>query len=207
MPLIAKNRLIGVMDLESERDRTTSVPSTCACSPSPHRASPRPLRTPASTPASPARRRRSRCSTRSPSNWRRSWTSSPLLERVGQLLRRLIDYQMFTIMLLDEKGETLITRYAWRFGYAHAPLRRIPVTSGLVGAAVREWRLVNVPDVQQGPALPAHEPRDALGADRASLLQGPHHRRARPGTHAPPFLHRRARAHADHAGRAGGDRH
>ena len=48
----------------------------------------------------------------------------PLLERVGQLLRRLIDYQMFSIMLLDEKGETLITRYAWRFGYSHAPLRR-----------------------------------------------------------------------------------
>ncbi len=73
----------------------------------------------------------------------------PLLERVGQLLRRLIDYQMFTVMLLDEKGETLITRYAWRFGYAHAPLRRLPVTSGLVGAAVREWRLVNVPDVRK----------------------------------------------------------
>ncbi|MGB6744496.1 MAG: SpoIIE family protein phosphatase [Terracidiphilus sp.] len=72
---------------------------------------------------------------------------NPLLERVGQLLRRLIDYQMFTIMLLDEKGEVLITRYAWRFGYAHAPRRRIPVTSGLVGAAVREWRPINVPDV------------------------------------------------------------
>jgi sigma-B regulation protein RsbU (phosphoserine phosphatase) len=71
----------------------------------------------------------------------------PLLERVGQLLRRLIDYQMFTIMLLDDKGETLITRYAWRFGYAHAPLRRIPITSGLVGAAVREWRTINVSDV------------------------------------------------------------
>jgi sigma-B regulation protein RsbU (phosphoserine phosphatase) len=74
---------------------------------------------------------------------------NPLLERVGQLLRRLIDYQMFTIMLLDEKGETLITRYAWRFGYSHAPTRRIPITSGLVGAAVREWRLVNVPDVRK----------------------------------------------------------
>ena len=73
----------------------------------------------------------------------------PLLERVGQLLRRLIDYQMFTIMLLDEKGETLITRYAWRFGYSHAPLRRIPITSGLVGASVREWRVVNVPDVRK----------------------------------------------------------
>ncbi|HEX4029962.1 MAG TPA: SpoIIE family protein phosphatase [Terracidiphilus sp.] len=74
---------------------------------------------------------------------------NPLLERIGQLLRRLIDYQMFTIMLMDDKGEVLITRYAWRFGYTHAPTRRIPVTSGLVGAAVREWRVINVPDVSK----------------------------------------------------------
>jgi sigma-B regulation protein RsbU (phosphoserine phosphatase) len=73
----------------------------------------------------------------------------PLLVRVGQLLRRLIDYQMFTVMLLDEKGEVLVTRYAWRFGYAHAPSRRIDVNSGLVGAAVREWRPINVPDVRK----------------------------------------------------------
>jgi phosphoserine phosphatase RsbU/P len=76
---------------------------------------------------------------------------NPLLERIGQLLRRLIDYQMFSIMLLDDKGETLITRYAWRFGYAHAPMRRIPTSSGLVGAAVREWRSINVPDVSKDP--------------------------------------------------------
>ena len=75
----------------------------------------------------------------------------PLLERVGQLLRRLIDFQMFTVMLLDDKGETLITRYAWRFGHAHSPQRRIAITSGLVGAAVREWRLINVPDVRKDP--------------------------------------------------------
>jgi sigma-B regulation protein RsbU (phosphoserine phosphatase) len=74
---------------------------------------------------------------------------NPLLERIGQLLRRLIDYQMFAIMLLDEKGETLITRYAWRFGSSHAPMRRIPIASGLVGAAVREWRPINVPDVRK----------------------------------------------------------
>ncbi len=53
----------------------------------------------------------------------------PLLERVGQLLRRLIDYQMFTIMLLDERAKCCITRYAWRL-VAHAPLRRISVNSG-----------------------------------------------------------------------------
>jgi sigma-B regulation protein RsbU (phosphoserine phosphatase) len=73
----------------------------------------------------------------------------PLLEKVGQLLRRLIDYQMFTILLLDEKGETLITRYAWRFGHAQAPQRSIPIANGLVGVAVREWRMVNVPDVRE----------------------------------------------------------
>jgi sigma-B regulation protein RsbU (phosphoserine phosphatase) len=82
----------------------------------------------------------------------------PLLERVGQLLRRLIDYQMFTIMLLDEKGETLITRYAWRFGYSHAPLRRIPITTGLVGASVREWRVINAPDVRKDPRYLAMNP-------------------------------------------------
>jgi len=82
----------------------------------------------------------------------------PLLERIGQLLRRLIDYQMFTIMLLDEKGETLITRYSWRFGYAHVPSRRVPITSGLVGAAVREWRPVNVHDVRKDPRYIAMNP-------------------------------------------------
>ncbi len=76
---------------------------------------------------------------------------NPLFERVGQLLRRLIDYQMFSIMLLDEKGETLVTRYAWRFGFSHAPMRRISVSSGLVGAAAREWRAINVPDVAKDP--------------------------------------------------------
>ncbi len=81
-----------------------------------------------------------------------------LLERVGQLLRRLIDYQMFTIMLLDPKSETLITRYAWRFGYAHAPSRRISIKSGLVGAAVREWRLINVPDVRKDTRYLAMNP-------------------------------------------------
>jgi sigma-B regulation protein RsbU (phosphoserine phosphatase) len=75
----------------------------------------------------------------------------PLLERVGQLLRRLIDYQMFSILLLDEKGETLVTRYAWRFGHSNALMRRIPISSGLVGAAVREWRTVNVPDIRKDP--------------------------------------------------------
>ena len=73
----------------------------------------------------------------------------PLLERVGQLLRRLIDYQMFTIMLVDAAGDRLVTRYAWRFGHSSIPSRSLPINTGLVGAAVAEWRLINVPDVRE----------------------------------------------------------
>ena len=72
-----------------------------------------------------------------------------LFERIGQLLRRLIDYQMFTIMLVDKTGERLVTRYSWRFGHATTPSRWLPINTGLVGAAVAEWRLINVPDVSQ----------------------------------------------------------
>jgi phosphoserine phosphatase RsbU/P len=74
-----------------------------------------------------------------------------LFERIGQLLRRLIDYQMFTIMLVNATGDRLVTRYTWRFGHSSTPSRWLPVNTGLVGAAVAEWRLINVPDVRQDP--------------------------------------------------------
>jgi len=74
-----------------------------------------------------------------------------LFERIGQLLRRLIDYQMFTIMLVNSRGDRLVTRYAWRFGHASTPTRSMPINTGLAGAAVAEWRLINVPDVRLDP--------------------------------------------------------
>ena len=150
VPLIAKNRLIGVMDLESEQAGFFRPEHL------------RLLTLTASRIAQAIENARlyARVSRQAQTlevlNEIAVEVTSildldPLFHRVGQLLRRLIDYQMFTILLLDEKGEVLITRYAWRFGYAHAPLRRIPITSGLVGAAVREWRPVNVPDVRKDP--------------------------------------------------------
>ena len=147
VPLIAKNRLIGVMDIESEQLDYFGPEQM------------RLLTLTASRIAQAIENARlyarvsRQAQTLTVLNEIATELTSildldPLLERVGQLLRRLIDYQMFSIMLLDEKGERLITRYAWRFGSAHTPLRSLPVTSGLVGAAVREWRLVNVPDVR-----------------------------------------------------------
>jgi phosphoserine phosphatase RsbU/P len=157
VPLIAKNRLIGVMDLESEKagyfreehlHLLTLTASRIAQAIENARLYARVSR---------------QAQTLTVLNEIAMEVTSildldPLLERVGQLLRRLIDYQMFTIMLLDPKGETLITRYAWRFGYSHAPRRRIPITSGLVGASVREWRVINVPDVRKDPRYLAMNP-------------------------------------------------
>jgi phosphoserine phosphatase RsbU/P len=148
VPLIAKNRLIGVLDLESEQPDffkpehlhlLTLTASRIAQAIENARLYTRVSR---------------QAETLAVLNEISTELTSildvdPLLAKVGQLLRRLIDYQMFSIMLLDERGDTLITRYAWRFGYAQAPMRRISVTSGLVGAAVREWRPINVPDVRK----------------------------------------------------------
>jgi sigma-B regulation protein RsbU (phosphoserine phosphatase) len=146
VPLIAKNRLIGVMDLESEQTGYFRPEHLHLLTLTASR-----IAQAIENARLYARVSRQAQSLEVLNEIAVELTSildlGPLLERVGQLLRRLIDYQMFTVMLLDEKGETLITRYAWRFGYTHAPLRRLPVSSGLVGAAVREWRLINVPDV------------------------------------------------------------
>ncbi|MGA2651285.1 MAG: SpoIIE family protein phosphatase [Terracidiphilus sp.] len=148
VPLIAKNRLIGVMDLESElagyfRPEHLHVLTLTASR----------IAQAIENARLYARVSRQAQTLEVLNEIAVELTSildlDPLLVRVGQLLRRLIDYQMFTVMLLDEKGETLITRYGWRFGTIHAPMRRISVSSGLVGAAVREWRPINVPDVRK----------------------------------------------------------
>ncbi len=150
VPLIAKNRLIGVIDLESEKSGYFREEHLHLLTLTASR-----IAQAIENARLYARVSRQAQTLTVLNEISMELTSilelDPLLERVGQLLRRLIDYQMFTIMLLDEKGETLITRYAWRFGYSHAPRRRIPITSGLVGASVREWRVVNVPDVRKDP--------------------------------------------------------
>jgi sigma-B regulation protein RsbU (phosphoserine phosphatase) len=157
VPLIAKNRLIGVMDIESEQTGYFRAEHL------------RLLTLTASRIAQAIENARlyARASRQAQTltvlnEIAVELTSildlDPLLEKVGQLLRRLIDYQMFSILLLDEKGETLITRYAWRFGHAHAPQRSLPITTGLVGVAVREWRLVNVLDVSHDARYVAVNP-------------------------------------------------
>ncbi len=74
-----------------------------------------------------------------------------LLERVGQLLRRIIDFQMFSVWLLNESEQVLENSYAVRFGRRFDPGEKIPLHRGVVGLAIDERRLVHVPDVRKDP--------------------------------------------------------
>ncbi len=72
-----------------------------------------------------------------------------LIERVGQLLRRIIDFQMFSVWLVNEREQVLENRYAVRFGERFYPMEKIPLERGLVGAAISERRVIHVADVRK----------------------------------------------------------
>jgi len=74
-----------------------------------------------------------------------------LLERIGTLLRRIIDYQMFSIWIVNEREQVLENRFAIRFGQRFYPEEKLPLERGLVGAAIAERRLIHVPDVRKDP--------------------------------------------------------
>jgi len=75
-----------------------------------------------------------------------------LLERVGKLLQRVIPYQMFAIWMLDEKSSMLIHRFSIRFGKTDNPFSEpVPLQRGLIGAAVSIRQTITVGDVRTDP--------------------------------------------------------
>ena len=74
-----------------------------------------------------------------------------LLGRVAELVRRLIDYQMFSILLLDSSGEQLQHRFSLRFNENIHLKHEIPLGRGLVGYAAQNKQAVLVPDVTKDP--------------------------------------------------------
>ena len=137
-----------------------------------------------------------------------------LLQKVGQLVRRIIDYQMFSVWLVNERDQTLVNRLSIRFTHRSdakekekdnapeepkrtiwdssppmAPSQLIPPSSvlglaensdvigttipierGLVGAAIREKRVIHVADVRKDSRYHMVNPGDALRDDRAADL-------------------------------------
>ena len=74
-----------------------------------------------------------------------------LLKRVGELLSRLIDFQMFSILLLDPAGETLQHRFSLRFQENIHLKNDIPVSKGIVGYAAEHKQAVLVKDTKKDP--------------------------------------------------------
>src|SRR5258706_2817362 len=81
-----------------------------------------------------------------------------LLGRIAELLRRLIDYQMFSILLLDPSGEKLQHRFSLRFHESIHLKNDIPLGRGLVGAAAESKQAVLVADVSKDPRYVAANP-------------------------------------------------
>jgi sigma-B regulation protein RsbU (phosphoserine phosphatase) len=74
-----------------------------------------------------------------------------LLKRIAELLSRLIDYQMFSILLLDPAGEKLQHRFSQRFQENIQLKHDIPLGRGVVGFAALHKHAVLIPDVSKDP--------------------------------------------------------
>src|SRR5580704_4189082 len=74
-----------------------------------------------------------------------------LLKRIAELLSRLIDYQMFSILLLDSTGQKLEHRFALRFQENVHLKHEVPKGRGVVGYAAEERRAILIKDVKKDP--------------------------------------------------------
>jgi phosphoserine phosphatase RsbU/P len=74
-----------------------------------------------------------------------------LLRRIGELLNRVIDFQMFSILLVDASFQKLQHRFSLRFNEDIHLKHDIPIGLGLVGAAASSGKAVMAPDVSKDP--------------------------------------------------------
>ncbi|PYY01230.1 MAG: serine/threonine protein phosphatase [Acidobacteria bacterium] len=74
-----------------------------------------------------------------------------LFKRIGDLLTRVIEYQMFSILLLDTERNMLVHRFSLRYQENIHLKHDIPLGRGLVGYAVQHQEAVLAPDVSKDP--------------------------------------------------------
>ena len=98
------------------------------------------------------------------------------LRRVAELVRKVIDYEIFGILLLNEKTQELYFRF--QVGYAReiAERMRIKVGEGVTGIAAQRREAILVDDVSTGSPLHFRCPQRALGVGGSADHQEPAHR-------------------------------
>jgi phosphoserine phosphatase RsbU/P len=74
-----------------------------------------------------------------------------VLRRAVELTKRLIDYQIFSILLYDETGNVFRHRVTVKFGQRVQEKATVPAHEGIVGAAASLRRPIVVPDTTLDP--------------------------------------------------------
>ncbi len=74
-----------------------------------------------------------------------------VLRRAAELAKRIIDYQIFSILLYDDADKVFRHRVTVKFGQRIQEKHAVPAHEGLVGAAATLGRAVVVPDVSHDP--------------------------------------------------------
>jgi sigma-B regulation protein RsbU (phosphoserine phosphatase) len=157
VPLIVKNRVIGVLDLESELSGFFTPEHQ------------RLLELVASRMASAVENARlyTRVSRQAQTltvlnEISREITSildlDDLLERIGQLLKRVIDFQMFTILLWNERTQQFEHRFSSRYGERVTRERNVSLGEGIIGSAAQLREPILAPDVRKDPRYVSANP-------------------------------------------------
>ena len=81
-----------------------------------------------------------------------------LLERIGLLLKRVIDFQMFTILLWNERTEQFEHRFSTRYGERVTRERNVTLGTGLIGTAAQQREPVLASDVRKDSRYVAENP-------------------------------------------------
>src|SRR5215469_16297119 len=74
-----------------------------------------------------------------------------LLRRIAERVKRLVDYQVFTVMLWKESEQVLESVFSLRFEDALPTRMQMPLNQGITGAAASERRTIRVVDVRLDP--------------------------------------------------------
>jgi sigma-B regulation protein RsbU (phosphoserine phosphatase) len=74
-----------------------------------------------------------------------------VLSKTASLIKRLIDYEIFTVMLLDEQHQMLFNRFTIGYSQEIRDNWRIPVGQGITGNAAASRQPIMAPDVRNDP--------------------------------------------------------
>jgi sigma-B regulation protein RsbU (phosphoserine phosphatase) len=74
-----------------------------------------------------------------------------LLRRIAERIKKLVDYDVFTVMLWNESAQVLESVFAMRYEDAIPARASIPLPQGITGSAAAERRTIRVIDVRLDP--------------------------------------------------------